>query len=51
MASASNVIRREDVGVVFSADIKRWGEVGGAFSYKVTKWETSVSIFADNIIR
>ena len=26
VASAGNVIRREDVGVVFSADIKRWGE-------------------------
>ena len=25
--------------------------MGGAFSYKVTKWGTSVSIFSGNVIR
>ena len=34
VASASNVIRREDVDVVFSADIKRWGRWGEPFPTK-----------------
>ena len=34
VASVGNVIRREDVDVVFSADIKRWGRWGEPFPTK-----------------